>query len=420
MILSIQLFRLKLNELCDYFENRGHANINNNIDTTQKLFPSPTSVSLNQTSNHISRNTALAIEGAVNSKIIQNNNLHEIYLKILTFCESIILFRANPTEKADLIKFIRNKTDIGTLAIGDGGNDIQMIKAAHIGIGIYGREGNQAAFNSDFAIGEFCILWRLLMIHGQLSAHRMNFFVCFFFYKNLIIFFQEFIFGFYCGFSGHPYFEGNDSLLYSSLFTSIPIVFFSIFDQDFDLTRLRNILKEIPKLYSIRREYSLFNFSSYIFWFILALIHSLILFFILRFGIQISTFESNGKIFNIESFQFISFASTFLSQLLIIFAYTKSWNIFTFVFNITSGLLIYFPFYSFINSSISRNFYLLDCLSNGFFYFFFLLLNGRCLIIVLFIESLKRFVYNRFINEIWDKIDNKVNNKECRISPEVL
>ena len=40
-----------------------------------------------------------------------------------------------------------------TLAIGDGANDVNMIKQAHIGIGIFGKEGYQAAGNSDYAIG---------------------------------------------------------------------------------------------------------------------------------------------------------------------------------------------------------------------------------------------------------------------------
>lgn len=41
------------------------------------------------------------------------------------------------------------------LAIGDGANDVAMIQAAHIGVGILGFEGRQAANNSDFAISHF-------------------------------------------------------------------------------------------------------------------------------------------------------------------------------------------------------------------------------------------------------------------------
>ena len=46
----------------------------------------------------------------------------------------------------------RNKT---TLAIGDGSNDVSMINAADIGIGISGHEGQQAARAADYAIGQF-------------------------------------------------------------------------------------------------------------------------------------------------------------------------------------------------------------------------------------------------------------------------
>lgn len=41
------------------------------------------------------------------------------------------------------------------LAIGDGANDVAMIQAAHIGVGIMGHEGRQATNNSDFAISHF-------------------------------------------------------------------------------------------------------------------------------------------------------------------------------------------------------------------------------------------------------------------------
>jgi phospholipid-transporting ATPase len=42
---------------------------------------------------------------------------------------------------------------VTTLAIGDGANDVNMITAAHIGVGISGLEGQQAARSADYAIG---------------------------------------------------------------------------------------------------------------------------------------------------------------------------------------------------------------------------------------------------------------------------
>jgi P-type E1-E2 ATPase len=43
--------------------------------------------------------------------------------------------------------------DQTTLAIGDGANDVGMIMEAHIGVGIAGHEGMQAARASDFSFG---------------------------------------------------------------------------------------------------------------------------------------------------------------------------------------------------------------------------------------------------------------------------
>jgi P-type E1-E2 ATPase len=40
-----------------------------------------------------------------------------------------------------------------TLAIGDGANDVNMILQAHVGVGILGKEGQQAARSADYAIG---------------------------------------------------------------------------------------------------------------------------------------------------------------------------------------------------------------------------------------------------------------------------
>ena len=54
-----------------------------------------------------------------------------------------------------------------TLAIGDGANDVNMINAAHVGVGIMGVEGNQAARASDYSFGEFKFLRRLLIVKGR-------------------------------------------------------------------------------------------------------------------------------------------------------------------------------------------------------------------------------------------------------------
>jgi P-type E1-E2 ATPase len=51
-----------------------------------------------------------------------------------------------------LIKEYIKNDNVTTLAIGDGSNDVAMIHTAHLGVGIQGSEGTEAASNSEYAI----------------------------------------------------------------------------------------------------------------------------------------------------------------------------------------------------------------------------------------------------------------------------
>ena len=92
---------------------------------------------------------------------------------------------------------------MSTLAIGDGANDVNMITAAHVGIGIKGVEGQQvhfqfflkkikkkkpqAARSSDYAVGEFKTLRRLLLYYGRESYRKNSMLICYNFFKNMIL-----------------------------------------------------------------------------------------------------------------------------------------------------------------------------------------------------------------------------------------
>ena len=51
-----------------------------------------------------------------------------------------------------------------TLAIGDGGNDVSMIQSAHVGVGISGQEGLQAANASDYSIAQVCLKYSIINV----------------------------------------------------------------------------------------------------------------------------------------------------------------------------------------------------------------------------------------------------------------
>jgi phospholipid-transporting ATPase len=82
---------------------------------------------------------------------------------------------------------VQNKyPDKTTLSIGDGANDVNMITAAHIGIGISGLEGQQAARASDYSIGQFRFLKNLLFVHGREAYRRNAYLIGYYFYKNIM------------------------------------------------------------------------------------------------------------------------------------------------------------------------------------------------------------------------------------------
>lgn len=53
-----------------------------------------------------------------------------------------------------IVEYVTHQTGEVTLAIGDGANDVAMIQKAHVGVGISGVEGLQAATASDYAIAQ--------------------------------------------------------------------------------------------------------------------------------------------------------------------------------------------------------------------------------------------------------------------------
>ena len=75
----------------------------------------------------------------------------------------------SPFLKSKVVDVMDTHTKKVCLAIGDGANDVNVIQTANVGVGIVGREGHQAASNSDFAITRFKHLKRLLAVHGRLS-----------------------------------------------------------------------------------------------------------------------------------------------------------------------------------------------------------------------------------------------------------
>ena len=90
---------------------------------------------------------------------------------IILNADSTILCRVTPGQKADVVNMIKEKGK-RTLAIGDGANDCNMILAANVGVGLFGKEGTRASEVADYSIGEFCLLMEATPVPRQIELHQ--------------------------------------------------------------------------------------------------------------------------------------------------------------------------------------------------------------------------------------------------------
>jgi len=114
---------------------------------------------------------------------LKNEEL-SMFLEYLRIAQSVIVYRSSPAEKASIVGFVKRKVkDSVTVSVGDGGNDVNMIQTAHVGVGLYGKEGEQAASFSDYALPEFRHLRRLTFVHGRSVALKLSNFTAWFIFK---------------------------------------------------------------------------------------------------------------------------------------------------------------------------------------------------------------------------------------------
>jgi phospholipid-translocating ATPase len=117
--------------------------------------------------------SVLVIDGQTLGAVEEDAVLKQTFYSLIPMIDSVICCRASPAQKAGIVRAIRARIPSAlTLAIGDGANDIAMIQASHVGVGISGKEGVQAARVADYSIAQFRFLQRLLLVHGRWNYVR--------------------------------------------------------------------------------------------------------------------------------------------------------------------------------------------------------------------------------------------------------
>ncbi|XP_069910071.1 phospholipid-transporting ATPase FetA isoform X2 [Oryctolagus cuniculus] len=222
-------------------------------------------------------------------------------LRVACMCKGVICCRMTPLQKAQVVELVKRYKKVVTLAIGDGANDVSMIKAAHIGVGISGQEGMQAMLNSDFAFSQFYYLQRLILVHGRWSYNRMCKFLSYFFYKNFAFTLVHFWYAFFNGFSAQTVYDNWFITCYNLIYTSLPVLGMSLFDQDVNDTWSLCF----PELYEPGQLNLYFNKKEFMKCLIHGIYSSLVLFFI-PMGAVYNSERSDGKeISDYQSFSLI-------------------------------------------------------------------------------------------------------------------
>ncbi|KAK0474295.1 phospholipid-translocating ATPase [Armillaria luteobubalina] len=188
-----------------------------------------------------------------------------LLLKLTMFCEGVICCHVSPLQKALVIRLVKDGIGAMTLAIGDGANNVSMIQAADVGIGISGEEGLQAVNSSDYTIAQFRYLKQLLFVHGYWSYTRNESMILNYFYKNIVCIGVLWWFQIYCSWSANYVFEHSYILFWNSFWTQAPVVAIGIFDRLIDM----DVLMAIPELYHYSHEGKCVYQSVIIFFFIL-------------------------------------------------------------------------------------------------------------------------------------------------------
>jgi magnesium-transporting ATPase (P-type) len=206
--------------------------------------------------------------------------LTRIFLMLTLNSQAVVCCRVAPQQKALVVRMVkRNIKGAITLAVGDGANDVNMILEANVGVGILGEEGSQAALSSDYSIGEFRFLRKLILVHGRLNYIRIAEMILYFFFKNFIFTIPQFYFAYFNGFSGQTLYDDWYVSFYNMCFTALPLIFKALFEQDFIEADGQFINSNLAYTYYLGREGIIFNFGQFLLSILQAVLESIIVFF---------------------------------------------------------------------------------------------------------------------------------------------
>lgn len=220
--------------------------------------------------------SVVVVDGQTLGSITACDASNTLFLELAILADSVICCRASPSQKASLVHAIRKRVGGSvTLAIGDGANDIAMIQEAHVGIGITGKEGLQAARVSDYSIAQFRFLVKLLLVHGRWNYVRTCKYTVGTFWKEILFYLTQALYQRWAGYTGTSLYEPWSLTMFNTLFTSLPVIFLGIFEKDLSPATLI----AAPELYTKGQRGDGFNFRVFAAWMLMGICEAMMVYF---------------------------------------------------------------------------------------------------------------------------------------------
>lgn len=286
---------------------------------------------------------SLVIDGQSLSFVIES--CMDEFIEIASGLEAVIGCRYTPTQKAAIARELKNKTKKCVCCIGDGGNDVSMITEANVGIGIVGKEGNQASLAADFSINKFCHVSDLLFWHGRNSYQRTAKIAHLIIHRGLTLTVIQAIFCSLIYFVPVGLFRGELLMMFITVYTFLPI--FSIICSS-DISR--SVVVKFPELYKELTENKLLSYRHFSVWILISFYQGTIM--------MITFYLLKQEFFIIST---LTFTSLIINELLMVILTTTRMTSMVFVssgmslaiyvvyFILRKGLLRYQkPFYLFL------------------------------------------------------------------------
>ena len=327
---------------------------------------------------------SIIIEAPILITLFQDEIQTKKFLSICYNSNSVLCCRVSPFQKSQIVQKMKQfAPNSVTLAIGDGGNDVSMIMEADVGIGIMGEEGMSAAKASDFSIGEFKLLKRLLFFHGRTNLNRISHMILYFFYKNIIFTIAQLYFGPFSLLSGQTIMDDWYITCYNLIFTAIPLCVATLSDIDINEEEINLNGKEMPLLYKESRDNKIiFNRRNFFYTSIKGVIVSFIMFLVCMNNKVLGNKGHVSDLWYISLLYYLSILFVVTNNIFfiahyIVYLLVISIVITTFLFLVIFLILVHYGLFFDFKSKAT----IVPSLRSGSFYFYLFFLLGFNLVL---------------------------------------